>query len=236
MGYEKVRVYLKGEPEWKKAELPLESSLAFVEKGNIVLVDLRSPEKVAAGHIPGAVGIPAAKLAAAQSGFPSYKGAHLVFYSDCAEDVNQALELARDWEYKNATVFPGGVAAWQKAGKQLKTGAAAATVMYVKKLAPGEVGTADFVAALKDGKSMIIDARAPGEFEKGHFKGAVNIPAEEAAKRLAEIPLDRPVLVHCSTGTRAEMVYDLVKDKGYNLKFLKVGVEFAADGSYTFSE
>lgn len=32
------------------------------------------------------------------------------------------------------------------------------------------------------------------------------------------------------------MVYDLVKDKGYNLKYLKAGVEFAADGSYTISE
>lgn len=235
-GYEKVRVYLDGEPEWKKAELPLESSLAFVEKGNIVLIDLRSPEKVAAGHIPGAVGIPAADLAAAQAKFPAYRGAHLVFYSDSAEDLSQALELARDWNYKNATIFPGGIGAWQKAGKHLKTGAAAATVTYVKKLAPGEVGTEDFQAALKDGRTVVIDARAPGEFEKGHFKGAVNIPAEEAAKRLAEIPADRPVLVHCSTGTRAEMVYDLVKDKGYNLKYLKAGVEFAADGSYTISE
>jgi rhodanese-related sulfurtransferase len=40
------------------APLPLAEALARVERGEAVLVDVRSPESYAEGHIPGALNVP----------------------------------------------------------------------------------------------------------------------------------------------------------------------------------
>ena len=42
LGYTNVRVFLAGEPAWSEEGYPVYASKGFVEKGNIVLIDLRS--------------------------------------------------------------------------------------------------------------------------------------------------------------------------------------------------
>lgn len=236
-GYRNLKVNREGEPGWRKAEYPLEVSPEFVKDGNLVLVDLRSPEAAAQGFLPRAVNIPAAQLKGAEAQFPQYRGAALVFYSDNPSEVTAALELARDWEYTNATRFPDAIATWKKRGWELGTGAPSTTISYVKKVGPNEVSTADFLKAVEDGSALIVDARAADEYQKGHFRGAVNVPAEEAAKRLAELPKDRPAYVHCTTGSRAEMLFDIAAGAGYkNMKLLKANVSFSGDGAHKVTD
>lgn len=235
-GYGNIRVFAEGEPGWKKAEFDTESTVEFVKSGNIVLIDLRAAAAVEGGHIPRAVSIPAAKLGEAEKLFPSYKGAAIVFYGDNGAELRSALETMRDWGYLNATMFPGGTAAWQAAGNELKKGAAAASISYTRKLGPGEVSPADFKKALLDGSALIVDARSGEEFAAGHLAGALNIPAEEMARRHAELPRDKPLLIYCSTGARSEMGYDVLKDKGLSVKFLNAAVELAKDGKFTIAE
>ncbi|MFZ4480420.1 MAG: rhodanese-like domain-containing protein [Rhodoferax sp.] len=226
LGFKDVRMYPEGEPGWKKLDFPTESSLAFVKTGNLVLIDLRAADKVASGHIPRAVNIAFANLRNAEKQFPEFHGAPLVFYSDKDEESNEALEWTREWEYKNATVFPGGAKAWLAAGNPLVTGAAASKISYVRKLAEGEVSIKDFDEAIKSGSHLVIDSRTTEEFGKAHLARAVNIPAEEMAGRYGEIPAGKPVLVHCSTGTRAELAYDVLKEKGIKVRYLRANVEF----------
>jgi phage shock protein E len=38
---------------------------------------------------------------------------------------------------------------------------------------------------------LVIDVRGPEEYEAGHLPGAVNVPADELAGRLTEIPSGR---------------------------------------------
>jgi rhodanese-related sulfurtransferase len=40
----------------------------------------------------------------------------------------------------------------------------------------------------------IIDVRGADEYAAGHIPGALHIPEDQLAKRLAEIPNDRPVV------------------------------------------
>jgi len=50
----------------------------------------------------------------------------------------------------------------------------------------------------------VLDVRTPMEFEAGHVPGAVNIPYDQVAARIAELgPRDRPVLLYCRTGRRS---------------------------------
>ncbi|MEI6733701.1 MAG: rhodanese-like domain-containing protein [Comamonadaceae bacterium] len=236
LGFKDVRMYPEGEPGWKKMDYATESSASFVKSGNIVLVDLRSAEKAASGYIPRAVNIPAANLRSAEKQFPEFHGAVIVFYSDRDEEANEALEWTREWEYTNATVFPGGAKAWLAAGNQLVTGAVPTKISYVRKLAEGEVSIKDFDEAVKTKSHLVVDVRTAEEFAKGHIAGALNIPAEEMANRSSEIPAGKPVLFHCSSGTRAELAFDVLKEKGIKVRYLRANVEFGPGDKVAIKE
>ena len=236
LGFKDVRMFPEGEPGWKKLDYATESSLSFVKSGNIVLIDLRPVDQAAGGHIPRAVNIPLAQLKNAEKQFPEFHGAAIVFYADQDAQAIEALEWTREWEYPNATLFAGGARAWLAAGNPLLTGAVPTRISYARKLADGEVAIKDFEEIVKTGSQLILDTRTPEDFAKGRFPGAVNIPAEEMARRYAEIPADKPVALHCSTGTRAELAYDILKEKGIKARYLRANVEFLAGNQVLIKE
>ena len=64
------------------------------------------------------------------------------------------------------------------------------------------------------------------------IKGAINIPSDEIARRLEELPKDKLIITECPTGTRAEMAYTILKEKGYQIKFLDAKVAVNEDGTF----
>ncbi|MHB8122306.1 MAG: rhodanese-like domain-containing protein [Desulfuromonadaceae bacterium] len=232
-GYTNVKVYSGGDPDWAKAELRFASSPKFVKDDNILLLDLRAADKFSAGHIPRALSLPVTQLNKyKEADFPEYKGALIVFYSDNQADVETALELMLDYGFTKATYFPGGLAKWLKIGNAAEVGAkpAPAKLTYVRVLAANEVSIGDFMKAVTGSGVLILDARSTSEFAAGKFRTAVNIPSEEMEQRFAEVPKDKPVYLHCATGSRAEMAYDILKAKGYtNVKVLKANISFEGD-------
>jgi len=235
-GYSNVKVFLDGEPAWKKAGYCTTSTPDFVKTGNVVLIDLRTPDAVVNGHIPGAVNITADKLAFAKSEFPQYKGANIVFYSDNIPELRKSVQTARKWGYKNSSIFLGGTDAWAGNGLKIEKGPSAAKIHYVRKISPNEISIADFKKEVETGSSVIVDVRTASEFAAGHFKNAVNIPVDDMGERYAELPRDRTLYAHCITGVRAEMAYNILKEHGYNIKYLDAEPVFNADGTYTITE
>jgi rhodanese-related sulfurtransferase len=51
----------------------------------------------------------------------------------------------------------------------------------------------------------VVDVRSAAEFATGHIPGAINIPMEQVESRMADLP-DRPMVVVCEAGKRAEIV------------------------------
>ena len=126
--------------------------------------------------------------------------------------------------------------AWQAAGNELVKGPAATTISYVRKLVAGEIGIKEFEALVKEGAALVVDARTGEEYAKGHLPKALNIPAEEMARRFAEIPAGKTVIIHCSTGTRAEMAFDILKEKGIKARYLRASVAIGSDGRPVITE
>jgi rhodanese-related sulfurtransferase len=63
---------------------------------------------------------------------------------------------------------------------------------------PVEAVTRDELAArLRKGDLVLVDVRPQEEFEAGHIDGAVSIPIDELADRLAELPDDAEVIAYC---------------------------------------
>jgi rhodanese-related sulfurtransferase len=53
------------------------------------------------------------------------------------------------------------------------------------------------------------------------------VPATQLSVRLAELPRDKRLVAHCSTGVRAEMAYNVLKGAGFtNVGFLNAPVDF----------
>jgi rhodanese-related sulfurtransferase len=60
----------------------------------------------------------------------------------------------------------------------------------------------------------------------------VLIPDEDLAARIGELPKDKRIVAHCSTGIRAEMAYHKLKDAGYKAGFLNADIDIKKDGSF----
>lgn len=71
------------------------------------------------------------------------------------------------------------------------------------------------VRNLVENGATIIDVREPEEYEKGHLVNAINIPMSQFRQRLAEIPTDRPVYVHCRSSQRSYNVLMALQGLGY---------------------
>jgi hydroxyacylglutathione hydrolase len=53
------------------------------------------------------------------------------------------------------------------------------------------------------GSVVIVDVRNPDEWARGHIPGALLLPLPLLHTRLAELPRDRPIVVHCQRGSRS---------------------------------
>lgn len=62
---------------------------------------------------------------------------------------------------------------------------------------------------------VLVDVRTIGEFVSGHIPNALNIPLDQLARRLDEIPQGKPVVVVCATGNRSRTGADILVRGGY---------------------
>ena len=74
----------------------------------------------------------------------------------------------------------------------------------------------DKVRELMETGNYIVDVREIIEFDRGHLKGAVNIPLSQLRDRAGEIPKDVPVYLHCRTGQRSYNAVLALQNMGFN--------------------
>lgn len=210
------------------------SNAAAIENYNkndasYILIDLRPKSQVEQGHIPKAVTLPDTGIDALKDQFPKYKNAAIILYNQDGDvaAAKDAYKKIADWGYKQATILTGGFQGWDKAGKQVAKGPADSKIAYVRKLAPGEAELAEFKELIvKPKDSVILDVRAVKEADEGTLPNALNIPLDQLEQRLADLPKDKQIYIHCGTGARAEMAYNVLKKAGINAKYLKAKVDF----------
>ncbi|TDT16132.1 glyoxylase-like metal-dependent hydrolase (beta-lactamase superfamily II) [Ilumatobacter fluminis] len=65
------------------------------------------------------------------------------------------------------------------------------------------------------GDLQIVDVRNPGELEAGTIAGSVNIPVGQIPGRVDELDVTRPTVVYCAGGYRSSVAASLLRQKGF---------------------
>ncbi|HIJ77987.1 MAG: rhodanese-like domain-containing protein [Desulfobulbaceae bacterium] len=236
MGYQNVRVLLQGVPGWKKEGNIVVASEKLVKTGNIILVDLRSKQEYENSHIPRAYNIPLSALPDSEDDIPSIKSAPIVVYGSNDAETEKAFKILKKMGAKKGSIWSGGMASWTANGNTIASGPTPDEIAWKREMGKEEVSVADFMNAIEGtaGK-IVLDVRNNDEAKSGMFSNAVHIPLDEIEARAAELPKDKEVLVHCTTGARAEMACRALKKAGYQSKFVVANVE-CEDGKCEISE
>jgi rhodanese-related sulfurtransferase len=177
---------------------------------SFTLVDARTAVEFSEAHIPGAVLVPARLVGTKLPEIVKDKGSLVVFYCNgpnCTKTV-KAAKAATAAGYTNVLEYKEGLPGWGKSGR--KTEGAPMKSVEVPAISP---------AALKEaiGSSnppFLMDIRDAEEFDKFRIAGAVGIPLDDIAARLAEVPAGKPIVLLDHAGHQSPIAARLLAHLG----------------------
>ena len=161
---------------------PASPQKLLLDGEEVLLIDTRAAEDFNAGHPPGAINIQADGPFALALGSVVRPGEvfHVII-----DDNEKTFGLAEGVAKIGYDVQLQGASAWTSARDTVHP-----QPLDLKKFKENRVG-----------HYTIVDVRGPeAAVEDTRFYGALNIPYWEIRKRFAEIPQDRPIVVHCGDG------------------------------------
>lgn len=73
---------------------------------------------------------------------------------------------------------------------------------------------------------FLVDLRNKSSYERGHIKGAVNIPFEDLEDRLTELPRETPIVFYCSRGGQSMLACNHLQPRGWQVVNTAGGTAF----------
>ena len=216
-----------------------ESLIERVKAGEeLFILDIRSAEDYAAGHIQGAYNVPYADVPTVLDQLPNDVEIFVNCYSGQTSSQTVALlNIAGKFATNVQSGFNNGIS--QVAGYEevISTEATplpegdypvdetikAAITDYYADAASNTFRSfnisAEQVKELVDAGSTdytILSVRSAEDYAAGHIAGAINIPFGAGMQEsFSQIPTDKPVIVYCYTGQTASQVLGVLRMLGY---------------------
>ena len=169
---------------------------------DVPVLDVRTGDEFAAGHISGSINIALSGQFASWAGSVFGLNARPVLVAATEDQVNEArMRLARIGIEDVRGYLAGGIDAWRNAGFSLK----ATAQMTVEELRNGLDG-----AGLQ-----VLDVRREGEWQAGHLAEATWHALDYFRAQLPELDPDSPVAVHCKSGYRSMIACSMLERAGF---------------------
>ncbi|AYY14590.1 ArsR family transcriptional regulator [Actinobacteria bacterium YIM 96077] len=73
-----------------------------------------------------------------------------------------------------------------------------------------QVSREDLLRRARDGDVMVLDVRPHEEYVAGHIPGAISVPVDQLADKLAELPVDQEIVAYCR-GAYCVMAHEAVR-------------------------
>ena len=186
------------------APMPLTGEeFAAQRAAGAVVLDARDPQEFAAGHLRGAVNVPADGRFAETAGMVVRPDERVLVVAPQDREEEIVTRLAR--------IGLDNVAGYLREPED------AFLAMAADMGRASRVTVTDLRAALAAGQPpVLLDVRNPGEVEAGAIEGSLRIPLAQLPGRLAEVPAGRPVVVHCAGGYRSSVAASLLRRAGWD--------------------
>jgi rhodanese-related sulfurtransferase len=166
-----------------------------------LVLDARSPEEFAAGHLVGALNVPVEGRFAEQAGSvvtPDQEVLVIASENRAVEAVTRLARIGFD-RVTGFSVDPQDLLLAQP-GELRRAGRLTARSLR------GELDSSE--------SPVILDVRTGGERALGLIEGSLHIPLAELAQRIGELPATGWLVVHCAGGHRSSIAASLIRRHG----------------------
>jgi len=247
-------------PESGNNQLPAADIFKMIDAGDdIILLDIRSADDYAEGHLKGAVNIPYGELGANLEAIPDDKDIWINCYT--GQTSSQATALLNFAGKKAHNIQSGWLRGITKAegyenyieteANELPAGTytvdpdikADIENYFASEDKPFNFDPAELKAAIDDGTAdqyAIVSVRSAADYAgegdaskaaQGHIPGAINIPfGKDMQTSFADIPEGKQVIVYCYTGQTASQVVASLRMLGFDAWNLNGGMGKAPEG------
>ena len=165
------------------------------------ILDVRDSAEYANGHIAGSVNIGLGGQYATWAGTVLDRAKPIVIIAGPGREQEAALRLGRiGFDHVKGYLEGGMEALAGRPDLVWRTERAGVPIVA------GELAAAD--------PPLVVDVRSPGEWAARHIDGSVNLPLNHLQERIAEIPRDRRIAVHCAGGYRSSIAAGILHQYG----------------------
>lgn len=174
----------------------------IAEDSQALILDTRDAEVFSKGFIPNSINI------GIDGNFAMWVGElipdiqqKILLVTDPGREEEAIVRLSRVGYDQTIGFLQGGFENWVDLGKETDS---------VKRMDAQQLET------VMASQQQIIDVRKKSEYDSEHVVGAVNIPLNQLAQRMAEFPKNEPFILHCAGGYRSMIAASMLKARGYH--------------------
>jgi glyoxylase-like metal-dependent hydrolase (beta-lactamase superfamily II)/rhodanese-related sulfurtransferase len=183
------------------AAVDYEAATAAIEAG-AMLVDGRSPEEFAQGHLRGAINVGLEGRYAEFAGSVIPVDADILLVTDPGHELEGKNRLARIGFDRVIGYLDQPYKVMLEHRDQVDVAS--------RLTAPGFEQRRASIEGLQ-----VVDVRNPGELADGSIPGAVPIPVGQLTHRLSELDPAKPTVVYCGGGYRSSVAASVLRQRGF---------------------
>ncbi len=180
--------------------IELDEALRMRDAGAQIL-DVRDAAEYAKGHLAGSINIGLGGQYATWAGTVLNRDKPIAIIAEPGREKEAALRLGRIGFDHVSGYLQGGMEALASRPDLVRPTERLSAPTVAEELASA-------------GPPLLLDVRNPREWATKHIAGSVNVPLNHLQERIAEIPRDRRIAIHCAGGYRSSIAASILQQYG----------------------
>jgi hydroxyacylglutathione hydrolase len=178
------------------------SELQSLIDEHATVLDVRSGDQFASGHVPGSINIPLSGQFASWAGIVLGLSSRPALIADSPAQLAEArMRLARVGIDDAHGYLQDGTEGWKKAGQKLTT--------------LPQISVKTLHERMQTDRLQILDVRREPEWQAGHISAAACCPLEDFKDSLPELDRFTPIAILCKGGYRSMIASSLLRRAGF---------------------
>ena len=174
------------------------------EEHEALVLDVRSAEEFAAGHVPSSIFI------GLDGSFAPWVGAlitdikqPILLVTPEGREEETVMRLARVGYDNSLGYLEGGVQAWIDSGREIDVVESIPATAFAARLTSGVA-------------EHVLDVRKPSEFLSQHLENVVNFPLDYINTNMYKLNKEDEYYMHCRSGYRSMVAASILKARGFH--------------------